>query len=50
LFKEGEWREPDLVLRVPVVRVVESVEKVLSDQSLEILLRYNPCEYLAMGY
>jgi hypothetical protein len=37
------------ILRVPVVRVVESAERVLDGQSLQICLRCNPCEYLRMG-
>lgn len=47
-FEEGRLRWP-FMLKTPVVRVVESSERVLGGQSLQICLRCNPCEYLGMG-
>jgi len=47
-FEKGKLHWP-YILRIPVVRVVESAERVLDGQSLQICLHCNPCEYLGMG-
>jgi hypothetical protein len=49
VFIQGKLHRPDTILRIPTVRVVENIERIVDGQSLQISLHCNPCQYLGMG-
>jgi len=48
VFIQGKLHRPDTILRIPTVRVVENIERIIDGQSLQISLHCNPCQYLGM--
>jgi len=47
-FERGQQTRPNLVMNIPFVRVVGTLEGILKGEALQISLQCNPCEYLNM--